>query len=224
MGLERTVTRIAWGMAVAAAMAATPVSAGSAEAKLEPRSGTKALLLEARGNGTLTPESFTGTTNWERGEIDGLPIIIGRALFRFQGMAATLRIRLNEDMTLPASHILEVDFAVAKSFHGGTVAGMPGVTFKDEALEQGTPIIGASARVMANSFIFAVSETADEDDAGARQLIEHDFIDLPIIYETGMRAIVTFEKGEEATRLFRDVFAAWGDPFRQPVTVARSGS
>jgi hypothetical protein len=91
-------------------------------------------------------------------------------------------------------------------------------------LEQGTPITGASARVVGNSFIFAVSETADQEGAGAQELLDHDFIDLAIIYGTGQRAIITFEKDAAAARLFSDVFHAWRRLDRELGPIAGSGS
>jgi hypothetical protein len=35
------------------------------------------------------------------------------------------------------------------------------------------------------------------------------WIDLPIVYQTNQRAILTFEKGTPGDRVFQRAFAAW---------------
>ena len=38
---------------------------------------------------------------------------------------------------------------------------------------------------------------------------ERDWIDLPFVYETGQRAILTFEKGSQGDQVFQKAMAAW---------------
>ena len=54
------------------------------------------------------------------------------------------------------SHLMEINFSVADTFVGGSIAGLPGVLLKNEELVQVRPV-GASARVVGNSFLFALS-------------------------------------------------------------------
>ena len=41
---------------------------------------------------------------------------------------------------------------------------------------------------------------------------ERNWIDLPFVYETGQRAILTFEKGVPGDRAFDQALAAWTTP------------
>jgi hypothetical protein len=89
------------------------------------------------------------------------------------------------------------------------VAGLPGVLLKNEELVQGSPLLGASARVVGNQFLFALSALPAETAANIELLTTRKWIDLAIIYATGKRAIITLEKDDAADKIFRDVFAAW---------------
>ena len=92
---------------------------------------------------------------------------------------------------------------------GGTIAGLPGVLLKNEELVPGTPLVGASARVVGNSFLFALSASAS-DAATNTDLLEHrKWMDLAVIYGTGRNAIITLEKDDAAQALFDKVFTAW---------------
>src|SRR5690606_39842931 len=117
--------------------------------------------------------------------------------------------RKNVDTTLPASHLMEVSFRVSDSFIGGSVAGLPGVLLKNEELVQGQPLVGASARVVGNSFLFALSASPEDANTNSELLTSRKWMDLAIIYATGKRAIITLEKDEAAQAMFNEVFETW---------------
>ena len=119
-------------------------------------------------------------------------------------------IRKNSDPSLPASHLMEINFTVSDSFIGGSIAGLPGVLLKNEELVQGAPLVGASARVVGNSFLFALSATAEDSAANSNLLTTRKWMDLALIYASGKRAIITLEKDAAAQALFTEVFSAWG--------------
>ena len=119
-------------------------------------------------------------------------------------------IRKNSDPSLPASHLMEINFRVADTFVGGSIAGLPGVLLKNEELVQGTPLVGASARVVGNSFLFALSASPEDLSNNTSLLTSRKWMDLALIYATGKRAIITLEKDSAAEGMFSEVFAAWG--------------
>jgi hypothetical protein len=105
---------------------------------------------------------------------------------------------------------MEVNFRVSETFIGGSVAGLPGVLLKNEELVQGTPLVGASARVVGNSFLFALSASPEDLNNNTALLTRRKWMDLALIYATGKRAIITLEKDASAVALFNEVFTAWG--------------
>jgi hypothetical protein len=194
--------------------ATEPQTAEAAVAAIDPTSmaGSQSLLLEASDTGTTGAVPFSGTVDWSKGTDEtGAPTLMGKASIPARNLTVDLLIRKNSDASLPASHLMEINFTVNESFIGGSIAGLPGVLLKNEELVQGAPLVGASARVVGNSFLFALSASPEDNAANVDLLTTRKWMDLAIIYATGKRAIITLEKDDAADALFQDVFAAWGN-------------
>ena len=195
------------------AASATPQTAEQAIAAVNPANiaGSQSLLLEAADDGTTNAVPFSGTVEWTKGMDEmGLPTLIGRANIPARNMGVELLIRKNSDPTLPASHLMEINFTVSETFIGGSVAGLPGVLLKNEELVQGSPLIGASARVLQNQFLFALSASPEDATSNNALITGRKWMDIAIIYATGKRAIITLEKDPAAETMFNEVFATWG--------------
>jgi hypothetical protein len=192
--------------------AGAPQTAESAVAAIDPANlaGSQSLLLEASDNGTTGAVPFSGTVDWSVGKDEtGASTLVAKASIPARNLTVDVLIRKNSDPSLPASHLMEINFTVSDSFIGGSVAGLPGVLLKNEELVQGAPLVGASARVVGNTFLFALSASPQDSAANSELLTTRKWIDLAIIYATGKRAIITLEKDEAADKMFRDVFAEW---------------
>lgn len=191
---------------------ATTAATDQAAASVDPATlaGSQSLLLEASDNGTTGAVPFSGTVEWSKGTDEmGLPTLIGKANIPARNLAVDVLIRKNSDASLPASHLMEVNFRVTDSFIGGSIAGLPGVLLKNEELVQGTPLVGASARVVGNSFLFALSASPADITANSSLLISRKWMDLALIYATGKRAIITLEKDAAAETMFTEVVGEW---------------
>lgn len=199
------------------AEAGTPVDPDS-DGEAEPgiaitTDGTQSLLLEEQTGGAAGAVPYTGSVAWSRGTDElGHPTIIAEASIPARNLDVDVLLRRNADANLPASHLMEVNFTVAESFVGGSIANLPGVLLKNEELVQGQPLTGASARIVGNSFLFALSSASDIDVENNLNLLENrEWIDLAMVYGTGRRAILTLEKGEDGDAIFADVMAAWAE-------------
>ncbi|KKB76005.1 hypothetical protein VW35_19955 [Devosia soli] len=174
--------------------------------------GSQSLLLEASADGRTGAVPFSGTVEWSKGEDElGLPTLVGEASIPARNLNVTLTVRKNSDPSLPASHLLEVNFDVNDTFVGGSISSLPGVLLKNEELVPGTPLVGASARIVGNSFLFALSASPDDLTTNTNLLESRRWLDLAIVYGTGRNAILTLEKDQEAQNLFTEVFTAWGE-------------
>lgn len=175
--------------------------------------GAQSLLLEEQSGGQTGAVPYSGSVEWSRGTDElGHPTIVANASIPARNLEVEVLLRRNADDNLPASHLMEVNFTVAESFIGGSIANLPGVLLKDEELVQGEPLTGASARIVGNSFLFALSSASDIDVENNLQLLsERAWLDLAMVYGTGRRAILTLEKGEEGAAIFEDVMAAWAE-------------
>ena len=173
--------------------------------------GAQSLLLEEQTGGATGAVPYSGSVEWSRGTDElGHPTIVAEASIPARNLEVEVLLRRNADANLPASHLMEVNFRVAETFIGGSIANLPGVLLKDEELVQGQPLTGASARIVGNSFLFALSSASDIDvENNVNLLTERAWIDLAMVYGTGRRAILTLEKGEDGAAIFEDVMAAW---------------
>ena len=194
---------------------ADPGSAGAAVPSIDPATvaGSQSLLLEDSDNANSGAVPFTGTVEWSRGTDEtGLPTLLAKANIPARNLGVDLLIRKNLDPALPASHLMEINFTLSDGFIGGSIAGLPGVLLKNAELVQGTPLIGPSGvRIVANSFLFALSASPEDAATNSELMTTRKWMDLFVIYATGKRAILTLEKDEEAVALFAEVFDAWSE-------------
>jgi hypothetical protein len=174
--------------------------------------GSQSILLEEQAGGTGLATPFSGMVEWSR-DFDrfGEAVIHGVVSIPARNLKLDLQIRKNSDEALPASHLIEVSFRVQKDFVGVGISSLPGVLLKGQELNQGMPLIGATARIEDNLFLFALSSGQSEEARNLELLGSQEWIDLPVIYSTGRRAIITIEKGEAGHLVFSSVLAAWGE-------------
>jgi hypothetical protein len=75
---------------------------------------------------------------------------------------------------------------------------------------RGQPVVGASAKVADGLFWIALSAAPSDVENNLKVLKEGAWVDLPIVYDTGQRAILTFEKGGAGTAAIDNALATWG--------------
>jgi uncharacterized caspase-like protein len=124
-------------------------------------------------------------------------------------LKGTMTIRKNLDPALPASHTLEIQFHVPADFPGGGIANVPGVLMKQSAQERGTPLQGLSVKVTSAFFLVGLADSPTDEGRNAMLLKERGWIDFPLLYDNGRRAILTLEKGAPGELAFVEAFQAW---------------
>jgi hypothetical protein len=125
-------------------------------------------------------------------------------------MKVRLAIRRNTDASLPASHLVEVVIDTPPDFPGKGIKNVPRLVLKDsEAATRGQPLIGATAAITEGFFWIALSGVESDVTANLAILRSRGWIDLPLVYETGQRAILTIEKGTPGERVIEKALAAW---------------
>lgn len=137
------------------------------------------------------------------------PEIVANVDVPERGLKVKLAIRRNIDETLPASHIVEVVVDTPGDFPGRGIRDVPRVVFKPSEDARGQPLIGASARVADGFFWIALSGVDSDVRMNLGLLRERIWIDLPLVYESGQRAILTIEKGAPGERAFERALTAW---------------
>jgi hypothetical protein len=137
------------------------------------------------------------------------PEIVGNIEVPERAMKIKVAVRRNTDNTLPASHIVEVVTDTPNDFPGGAVRDVPRIVFKPSEDARGQPLIGASARVASGFFWIALSGVDSDVRNNLNLLKDRIWIDLPLVYQSGQRAILTFEKGAAGEQVFERALTAW---------------
>jgi len=172
-----------------------------------------AVLYEEPLEPAAAPSGMTTTeavVNWQFIE-DGTngPEVLADIQVPRRGMNIRLVIRRVSDPTLPASHVVEAVITTEPDFPGGGIRSVPRIVFRAGENDPGEPLIGAAGKVADGVFWIALS-AAEADVARNLQLLrELSWIDLPLVYETGQRAILAFEKGPEGAQVFENAFPVW---------------
>ncbi|RXF73320.1 hypothetical protein [Hansschlegelia zhihuaiae] len=192
----------------------SPAPAPNAPAQPGPLVAQRAVLYE-EGPNQQSGEALQGQVLWRtesvsggqnqpletalRGEID----IPGRKL------RSTITIRRNLDATLPASHTIEIQFTLPDDFPNAGISNVPGVLMKADESARGSAVAGLSVRVTNGFFLIGLSNLDTERTVNEQLLRDRGWIDIPILYDNGRRAVLTLEKGTPGAQAFQDAFAAW---------------
>jgi hypothetical protein len=115
----------------------------------------------------------------------------------------------NSDRTLPASHTIDIRFGLPANFPGGGVKTVPGILLKQTGDARGVPLTGLAVKVTKNVILMGLSALESDMQRNMQLLQGRQWFDVPIVFESGSRAIITLEKGASGERAFREGFAAW---------------
>lgn len=125
------------------------------------------------------------------------------------GLEMTFTIRRNNDPAFPASHIVGLRFARTFDDGNGAVreAGVP--QFKSDESERGAPLSAITSALGENLFVSALSNVPVEIERNLDIMKKRSWIDIPIRYASGRRAIIAFEKGLSGDQAMNEAFRAW---------------
>lgn len=159
-----------------------------------PAMAADAALLEQRGETGV--HEIKGTVEWRQTiDAEGQPGVTAIATIPEGNLAAEVILTINSDLTLPVEHLFQVTFAPGTGFAGNAVVEMAGLMMRSGDDLQGTPMVGAAARIVDNVFLFAPSDAAD---ANAQQLANSAWMDLALVFETGQRALLALRIDDTA--------------------------
>jgi hypothetical protein len=205
-----------------AAQPASAASAGGQQAAERPAAeaapavpvGQRAIFYEERTN-VAQGSAETGTTVWSLvqespgGDLPPEPAIRAEVTVPAKDIQLRMTIRRNGDKTLPASHIVEMIFLTSGTFEGGGVDNVLRIALKNSEAAPGSPLIGIPAKIADGYFLVALSDGPADRETNTQLLLRQSWIDIPIVYRSGRRALVTMEKGVPGDRVFQEALQAW---------------
>jgi len=165
-----------------------------------------------------TPEENTldsGHVVWsivQESPAEGQPeeaAIRGRMEVPDRNLVLIMTLKRNADKSLPASHLIELIFAVPDDFSGGAIEEINRFVFKDSEQGRGETLVAVPAPIAPGIFLVALNNAPTAQKKNINLMRTKPWIDIPLQYRTGRRALVTMEKGIPGERVFEEVFAEW---------------
>lgn len=124
-------------------------------------------------------------------------------------MSMTMDFRRNTDHSLPASHVVEMKFALPQDAARGEVFTVPGIMMKFSEPARGEPLMAQSVKITAGTFLVGLSNVATERARNLRFLGERAWFDIPLVYADHRRGILAIGKGVRGELAFRGAMRAW---------------
>lgn len=195
--------------------AATPAAPADTAAPAQTIAvGQKAIFYEEK-TGTEAGTADQGAVVWSQVmDSPGLdqpeePAIRGELNIPNKNIKVRLTIKRNGDKSLPASHIIEMVFTTPPDFAGGVVETVQRMALKDTEQAPGSPLVGVPASFGDGFFLIALTDEKTAIETNMTLLQRQNWIDVPVAYRSGRRALLSFEKGLAGDKVFKDVFKAW---------------
>lgn len=200
-----------------AEQAASGTEPGTANGNAQPAAvtvGQRAIFYEERtssaeGSAEIGSIAWSLVQETPGGDLPPEPAIRAEATIPGKDLQLRMTIRRNGDQTLPASHIVEMIFLTPDGFGGGGVASVSRIAFKETEQAAGSPLIGIPAKIADGFFLIALSDAPAETQANLGLLENQSWLDIPIVYQSGQRALLSLEKGIPGERVFQEALRAW---------------
>jgi hypothetical protein len=175
----------------------------------------RAILYEENQTDPQNPKASPGRALWR---LDALTPGQGQTLETVAranvevpaaGLTVAVSVRRNTDSSLPASHIVELNFTTSDD-PSRIVRDVGLLQFKAEEAVRGTPLAGLPVPVKDNVFLIGLSNLPGDMERNRELMLRRNWIDLPIRFASGQRAILSFEKGVSGDQVINDAFRQWG--------------
>ena len=185
-----------------------PASTAKPQEPTLPVAQRAAILIEAPDD-PRGVRTFEGTSVW-RVEASGDQTVLAADIVLAQAkLTVSMRMALNTDPKLPASHTIELRFAPTAGAEPMGIAEIETPQMRMEDSANGASLAGVSAPITPNYFLVGLS---NGDKLAARNLDlmrDRGWIDIPMVLSNGRNAKLTFEKGASGDRALAQAVQAW---------------
>lgn len=193
---------------------ATSGSAQEAAAPAPPVGSAQKMFLYEEQLGQSVPSAYQGTVTWElkqenTGTAVSEPVIEGVMNVPDAGLSGVITFRRNDDSSLPASHLIDIAFTLGDNFQGGAVDNVQRISLKNTEAARGDPLIAVSAKITDDLYMLALNDFDQARGQNLALLAERNWIDIPITYRNGRRALLTLEKGTTGMAIFDRAVQEW---------------
>lgn len=192
---------------------ATTPAAPDQPANAVAAAGDKIFLYEERV-GQSSPTAVEGSVSWslqkEAGE-NGRPepAVQGRISIPGRGLTALITFKRNTDPSLPASHLVEFVFSLPPNFEGSSIDSVQRISMKQTEQDRGDPLVAVPAKITSDFHMIALNDFPDARARNLELLKSRDWMDVPLVYGNGRRALLTLQKGDDGRKAFDEATREW---------------
>jgi hypothetical protein len=175
----------------------------------------RAILYIETPDNPQQPRAVTGRVFWRldsESAGQGRPVeTIVRATVEIPdaGLNLDFTIRRNTDSAFPASHIIGLRFTSSGDPATQAIKEVGVPQFKTEEGERGAPLSAINSALGDNLFVAALSNVPVEVERNIDLILNRSWIDIPVLFTSGRRGIITFEKGVSGGQTLADAFGRW---------------
>jgi hypothetical protein len=179
-----------------------------------PAGAQKMFLYEER-LGQSAPTAIEGNVAWSvkeespGGDAKPEPVIQAQINVPERGLTALMTIKRNADSSLPASHVIEFVFSLPENFEGGSIDSVQRVSMKRNEQDRGDALIAVPAKITEDFHMIALNDFPEAVATNTELLRARGWMDIPLTYRNGRRALLTLEKGPAGTEAFTKAMQAW---------------
>lgn len=175
----------------------------------------RAFMFEEAEAGAQEPKVFGGRAIWRLDAVNdgqGQPsetTVRADIDLAEAGLTMTFVVRRNVDASLPASHLVQMSFARSELGQERSVRDIAVPQFKVDESSRGTPLSGLVVPVTENVFLVGLANIPGEVTRNVEMMRTRSWVDVPIRFANGKRAMITFEKGASGDRVIAEALAIW---------------
>jgi hypothetical protein len=211
-GAEGTAQTPAENGTATTAGAETPATTGEQPAAV---GVTQKMFLYEERLGQTAPTAIEGTVAWSSaeeapgGDAKPEPVVRAQVNVPSKGLTALITFRRNGDRSLPASHLVEIVFSLPETFEGGGIESVQRVAMKRTEQDRGDALIAVPAKITDDFHMIALNDFPEAIAKNTELLRTRSWVDIPITYRNGRRALLTLDKGTAGAEAFDKVMKAW---------------
>jgi len=205
-----------FGQRVDAGRAPAGQQGGAAQQGQTAEGVQRAILYEETPDNPQTPKVFQGTVTWRLdsenpGQNQPLENVVrADVTIPEAGLDLKITLRRNTDAALPASHLMELTFRKGATGDGRVIRDVGVPQFKTEENARGVPLAGLPVAVSESVFLVGLSNLPNDVERNIDLIRNRPWIDLPVRYDNGRRAVIALEKGATGDRVIAEAFKSWG--------------
>ncbi|MEG8099220.1 hypothetical protein [Candidatus Liberibacter brunswickensis] len=128
--------------------------------------------------------------------------------------SASFILKCNHDISLSVTHIMEIDF----SFPQGSQDSVVDLRQISMRRTENSPSVFIDSNIFMiskNSYLISLKSSAEDFFKNSKILEESLLIDIPITYRSGQKVILTIDKGQVGTDIFKAAIMQWENRFKK---------